>query len=286
MRKIDSSRAFGFIATLTAVAIITNLALKRRAPQEVQTIRTTPVDRPAASPVTQTIRQKEVAGSTQVETERHSAPRTQLRIPPPFFGSEPTVETSVPKVVEKSPEELAAEKAAELARYKARYMHSGLSRQTGRPTIAIAAVSGDGTWNFALVNTLAGLFDSAAVKVESNPFTPQFVSDGLFGEVFNGSLAPVNTLELEKVMDTLFLARETVEYSTDSSLENVITASLTVELREMRLPFRSPIQTWKFATSGAGFRESDARTMAEERLTKKIKTDTNLAQLKMTSTLR
>jgi hypothetical protein len=173
--------------------------------------------------------------------------------------------------------ELAAQRAAaEHAQYLARYTDTGFIREPDSKTIAVVAASENGALNNAVGAALARRFKNERVRLDLSFFKPAFVSDGLFNDAFAGSNDLFAKLELSKSLDGLFLAREKVQYASNPSLDNVLTA--TMELDVETLPIGSPGQgqSWTFTAAGAGFSKADARAQAEERIIKQILTDTNM----------
>jgi hypothetical protein len=60
-------------------------------------------------------------------------------------------------------------------------------------------------------------------------------------------------------------------------LENVITASMELELTAFPLDASAEPRTWTFRAPGPGFKQGDARAMAEERIIKQIVSDTKMS---------
>jgi len=135
----------------------------------------------------------------------------------------------------------------------------------------------DGKLNGAVSTALAIYFKDEPVELLSSFFKPEFVSDKLFTEVFNGSTDVLHKLELANSLDALLLARQTVRYSTNRSLENVITANMRLEVTVLQVAGTVQSKTWTFTANGAGFKPGDARSLAEERLIKQIGSDTKMS---------
>lgn len=166
----------------------------------------------------------------------------------------------------KTPEELAAERA----HFIAKYVTGNAYRNTGAKAIGIAVASESGKLNGSLATFLASRFTSPSVKTFPSLFTSEFVSDGLLAEMFSDSRSVVSKLDLAKTLDVVLLARQSVEYSSNPSLENVITANMSLELMAAPTATSGQNRTWTFTAAGAGFKQSDARQLAEERLMKQI----------------
>ena len=172
----------------------------------------------------------------------------------------------------------ALQNAAEQhARYLARYIDSDFARKPGIGTVAIVVVSEDQKSNPALAPVLATHLKTDAVEIHSGFFKPEFISDNLFAETFKGSTDAINKLELAKSLDALLLARQEVRYSTNASLENVITATMRLEVLALPVSGTGQTQAWTFTANGAGFKPTDARSLAEERLIKQIAKDDKMS---------
>ena len=171
----------------------------------------------------------------------------------------------------------AQQAAAEHAQYLARYTDTSFTRKPGTKTMAVAVASENATWNSDVGAALVSRFKNEPVQLVSSFFKPAFVSDGLFNDAFAGSNDLFNRLELPKSLDGLLLAREKVHYSTNPSLQNVITASMELNVITLSIGSQAEKQTWTFTAAGAGFTQADARAQAEERLIKQISNDTKMA---------
>ena len=171
----------------------------------------------------------------------------------------------------------AQDAAAERAKFLARYLYPDLSRRLGMKTVAIAVASEDGKLNRAVTTALVGRFKTEPVQIFPSYFKPEFVSDGLFNEAFGGSSELFNKLELAKSLNALLLAREDVQYSNNAALDNVITATMRLNVEMLPVAGQGDTQKWAFTAYGPGFTKEVARQAAEERLIKQITTDTNMS---------
>lgn len=185
-----------------------------------------------------------------------------------------TASTVTPEQTAHEAEEQAA--ATAHAKYLAQYVNSGSSRRPGTTMIAVAVVSENGAFNHAVNAALASRFKSDSASILTSFFRPAFVSDGLFASALSGSSGVFDKLELSKSLDVLLLGREEVQYSTDPSLENVMTATMQLELTAFSLS-DGQSQSWTFVANGSGFKQAEARLMAEERLIKQIAKDTKMS---------
>jgi hypothetical protein len=179
---------------------------------------------------------------------------------------------------------LAAEKkaaiakaAAERAAYLARYLNAPGSRKSAFPTFAVAVASEQNRMNGEIQNVLARRFGTNSIEISSSFFNPEFITEGVFDEVLNGSSIISKKLELPPALDGLVLAKQGVTFTRNPNLENVLTATMTLDVRIVSFSSRFQSRNWNFTARGAGFRQADARMQAEERLVKQINTDTNMA---------
>jgi hypothetical protein len=174
---------------------------------------------------------------------------------------------------QKAIQEATARHAADLERY----LSVRIERKPGVKTVAVAVASDDGKLNRTVANALARHFGSDGVETLTSVFTQEFASDGLFAETFGGSRSNLTRLDLADSLDTIILGQETITYSQDASLENIISAHVRLEVTSMSVASRSDDHTWTLRANGAGFRRDEAKAMAEERLIKQISTNAEMA---------
>ena len=173
--------------------------------------------------------------------------------------------------------------AAKHAQFLARYVNTSFSRTPGSKTIAVAIVSEDGKLNRAVSAALESRFQREPARILSPFFKPEFVSDGLFNDAFTGAGEVFNKLELAKSLDGVVLAQQNVQYTQNTALENVITATMQLKVAVMPVSGPGDGKTWTFTAYGPGFTKEVARQAAEERLIKQIATDTNMSLAAITS---
>ena len=100
----------------------------------------------------------------------------------------------------------------------------------------------------------------------------------MFEQTLNGSGDALQKLELVKSIDELLLAKESIEYSTNGpDLENVITATMRLDVAILPIAGNSTGQTWSFTVAGSGFSKAAAQAMAEERLVKQLIEDKKMS---------
>ncbi len=168
----------------------------------------------------------------------------------------------------------AEQAAAQHASYLTRYIGTSEPRKTGgKQTLAVVAVSENGKLNSNVGQVIAGVLKTETLEVTTSRFTPEFVSDGLFAQAFGDSRPILKKLELTDSLGALLLARQTVHYSTNASLENLITANMRLEVQAVAVADSGVGKSLTITASGVGFKPDDARSQAEERLSKKIQAE-------------
>lgn len=180
------------------------------------------------------------------------------------------------------PAELARRAKEDSARqhqeYLARHLNPGVySRKSGTRTIAIVVVSEYGNFNPPVATAFANRVKGDSIEILPSLFTLQFVMDGLFDQTWNTSAHTFKALDLPNFLDAVMFARQRVQYSTNTSLENVITANMQMDVLFAPVVANQLPQAWTFSANGAGFHLHDARTLAEERLIKQVANDPRLA---------
>jgi hypothetical protein len=176
---------------------------------------------------------------------------------------------------------VAAKEAAEaraVAReaFLARYINAPTNRQPGTKLFGVVVAMDNRELNRPFATVIAKHIRSEKLTTATSVFTQKFVADGLFAEAFQGSQDILNRLELRKILDALLLARQTIGYSTNSSLQNVITANIQLEILMLPISEEGESQSWKFIANGVGFKPAEARLMAEERLINELTNETNM----------
>jgi hypothetical protein len=151
------------------------------------------------------------------------------------------------------------------------------TRKPGARTAAVVVATEDGRLNRTVTAALASRFTGEAVQILPSFFKPEFVSDGLFNNTFNGSEEISEKLELAHSLDTLVLGRQDVQYSENPALDNVITATMRLNVAFLSLSSKGDSQKWAFTSYGPGFTKEVARQRAEERLIKQITADTKMS---------
>jgi len=213
--------------------------------------------------------------------------RQQIQHVPAFSAPQPVIQQPMPepsltREQQRLDMEMAAARkaeedaAAKHAQFVARYVNNVPAKQPGVTIVAVVVMSEIGKPNNTLATILARHFSSGSTKAFSSLFTPEFISDGLFDGAAGGSSEAVNKLDLANSLDTLLLAKQSVQYTSNPSLQNVLSAHMRLDVTELSVTARGQNQTWTFSANGAGFSQALAREMAEERIVKQIENDTNM----------
>jgi hypothetical protein len=167
--------------------------------------------------------------------------------------------------------------AAEHAHYLAKYLNGGFTRKAGARSIAIVVVTETGKLNPAVNSALARRLQNESTQILPSLFKPEFVSDGLFNDAIANSSDLFQKLDLANSVDSLVLAREDVQYAQNPALENVITATMRLDVTVVPISGQGDSKTWTFTANGPGFNQTVARAAAEERLIKQIAADTKMS---------
>lgn len=195
----------------------------------------------------------------------------------PLLRNKPQVITELPVRNEVAVKKAAQDEAEEQAKFISRYLNLSPARKPNAKTIAVVAVTEDGTLNRSVNNAIVNRLNASSAESTSSLFKLEFVSDGLFSKLFSGSSDIISKLKLGDLTDSILLARQNVHYTENVSLQNVLTASMQLEF--MILPVAAPDQarTWTLTVVGPGFDKKTARINAEERLIKQIQEDPRMS---------
>lgn len=225
--------------------------------------------------------------SNGLTTASISAPeRTPPALQQPPSQSPPT--QSQPFVVDTTAADAAAkntaaakaaaeEAAAERAAFLARYLNGNPTRQAGKQGVAIVVENENGKLNPAATTALAHRLQSETIQTFPSFFTSAFISDGFFDDALVSSDELFRKLDLASSLSALVLAREDVQYSKNAALENVITATMRLDVTVVPVVGQANPMTWTFTAYGPGFTKDIARGMAEERIIKQISSDTKMS---------
>lgn len=252
MKRIEPGKAWGFVGTLSLIALLINSRFAR------------PVNSDSGFTQPQFLPQP---SHRQVEPEKTRATRR---------------DTEDAATASRKAAEIAA---AEHTKLLERYLNPGTyTRKAGTKTVAIVAVSEDGKFNRAVSAGIVSRLKGDSIEILPSLFTAEFVSDGLFSRTCNDSRQITKALDLVKFLDVLLLIRQRVGYSSNNaSLQNVITANMQLEVMISAVGAPDQSQAWTLTANGAGFTRNDARQLAEERLLKQIAKDPRLSLTQITS---
>lgn len=161
--------------------------------------------------------------------------------------------------------------AKEQQEFLLRYIVPGQLKNSPQENDVVVLVSSETLQpNSVVAQALVTVLRSRSAKASASLFTPAFISDGLFEKAFTGSQGLLDRLALTNVADIVLLARESVEYEKKQSLQGMVTARLKLELSALSAATLLQSQAQTLNSTGAGFRDADARALAEERLLKQI----------------
>lgn len=167
--------------------------------------------------------------------------------------------------------------AMEHAQYVGKYVGSGFPVKTGNRNVAFAVASEDGKLNRTVTTALASHFQNGNAHVLQPFFKSEFVTDGLFNDALSGSGELFRKLDLAKSVDALVLARQDVTYGQSAAMENLVSATMRLDVVVVPVSGQGDSKTWSFTAVGPGFTKEVARGAAEERLIKQIAADTKMS---------
>ena len=165
-------------------------------------------------------------------------------------------------------EQAVAKKAAdELNAYRVRY----LGNPNTRYSIAILVANETGQPNAPLGHALGTLLNTNGLTTTASLFTPEFIADGLFDKTIAGAKETSDKLELTNFVQAVLLVHQSVQYSTNSALDGLITATMTVDVNTFSTSAFQLLFADSIKVAGAGLSRLEARAMAEERVLKQFK---------------
>jgi hypothetical protein len=252
MKTVETWQKVAFVGTLAAIAFLINGSITVRKARLLQRDEQVHIEQQNR------LQAKAAAEETKVQKQR---------------------EADEAKAKQAQAEQEAAERFQKFLR---QYVNAGFSRKPGRKTLAMATASDRGNFNQAVSREIIRRFGNDGAEIYSSFFTPKFYTDGLFSAAFSGSSQVASDLRLSESVDGLLLALTQVTYSTNASLDNLITANVRLDVRAAPVSGNGQSQSWGFTANGAGFHTTDALLMAEERLIKQISADTKMSLSEIT----
>ena len=164
------------------------------------------------------------------------------------------------------------------ANSSSQYFDTAFVKPNGFKVIALSIATENGKKERAVQDILVSHFDSGTVKIIPTFFKPAFVEKGQFENAFNDTGDVPSKLELGKYLDGIMLVRHHLEFSqSGADLENVITATIRLDIAVIPIVDAVKSQTRTFTVNGAGFSRPEAQARAEERLIKQIADDTKMS---------
>lgn len=132
---------------------------------------------------------------------------------------------------------------------------------------AILIISGSSTIDWTLSNQIKSILQGKGSKVSTpSLFTSSFVSKGQFEQIYQGNSAEAQRLRLSQHFKEGILGKKTVSFVENPDLENVITATVKLELHVISSASGTVQNSFSFAEKGPGFSRDDAEKNAIERI--------------------
>lgn len=133
---------------------------------------------------------------------------------------------------------------------------------------AVLIVDDSGKANRTLSSQIGDLLRKQGKRLSSpSLFSGAFVSNGDFDRLFDGSSDDAARLEAQAFFKYAVLGRRSVSFTQqDASLENVLTATVTLELHVVEGASGAVVNSATFEQNGAGFSKSKAEQAANERI--------------------
>ena len=162
-------------------------------------------------------------------------------------------------------------------KYVAHYINAEIKRGRDSKLVPILVVTEDGTIDRTLTHALSQHVKSDGVSPVESYFKPEVLSDGLFTGLFYESNQMRQNLDLDKSVDGLIFGKLSVDYSSNPTLQNVITARVSLEVVVQATQSHEAGTATTLNVSGAGFDEKAARIAAIERLLIEIEKDKKIS---------
>lgn len=138
-------------------------------------------------------------------------------------------------------------------------------------TVLVKNENGNIEWD--LSHKIISVLKRKGFSAGSAPFfTNKFVSSGKYDRIFRGSPAEVTALGLDKHIGCLILGRKSVSFSENSGYEDLVTATVSVEIHEISTKSGAIENSFTVTDKGAGYSKLKAEEMALENMLKSLST--------------
>lgn len=117
---------------------------------------------------------------------------------------------------------------------------------------------------------IASRLKGKGFNVTASLFTGQFVSDGIFENIFNGDAGAINKLKLANHCDHIILGKSSVNFIKNPDMQDMITAKASIRFHLISSKTGAIEDSFTISEVGAGFSESTAEDLAIERILKKF----------------
>jgi hypothetical protein len=142
--------------------------------------------------------------------------------------------------------------------------------QTNRFSVGIIvqdeALQPNSNLSVSVVQSLATNHVSASASLLQS----SFITDGLLTNAMINPQAVIPSLHLQTNIHVLFLGKQSVAYTTNSALDDLVTATMQCQFIGVVLPSLELLSSETLQTVGAGFSIVESRAAAEERLAKQL----------------
>jgi len=134
-------------------------------------------------------------------------------------------------------------------------------------------VDDNGKANRTMSSRIADLLRKQGKRIGSpSLFSGAFVSNGDFDRLFDGSADDAARLETQTFFKYAILGRRSVSFAQQGAeLENVLTATVTLELHVLASQSGAIVDSATFAQNGPGFSQSKAEQAANERVLEEVR---------------
>lgn len=140
--------------------------------------------------------------------------------------------------------------------------------------IGVMILDQENVIDWTLSRSLAEFFNTSEMTT-ATPWTEQFVKSGEFQQAFNGNLIDQSALQFCRYA---VLGKKAISFTTNSALENVITANVTLTLNVASVATGIIEHSVSLSQTGAGFSQQQAEQSAIERIFTEIPKTLNIRQ--------
>jgi hypothetical protein len=151
-----------------------------------------------------------------------------------------------------------------------KYINVSSEKAKNKKSVSILSIDENVKENNDVEQIIASSLISNGYAPISNFFKVPFINDGKFENLYMGDMSVERDLNLSAYFDYLILCKKKTNFNKQTDLNDIISASMIIEIRIIDVRNGQIIKSDSISTIGAGFSNAEAEKKAVELLNKKM----------------